>query len=130
MKEQLNLLHEPSRDEDSLYAIADDIAAWLPEEVEGYQCVLASYIPTLPPLVSMVLLSALTDAEVKLTRTELLQVIKQSLYAQDKRLAQAAAACLILCGSTVGKALLQEALQNHATMPHARLVQGMFELLG
>jgi hypothetical protein len=129
VKHYLDCLQKPASDDD-LYTIADKIAEWLSEASDDHQTALAAYLPELPTVSARTLLSAFGDAEVTLTSAALLGAIARFVYSEDGRLSQAAAACLLICGGETGKLLMREILQSPSGIPHARLVQGIVDLVG
>jgi hypothetical protein len=124
----LELQHAPENEND-LYETADAVAEWVVDSSEPEQTVLVTYLSNLPPQAAGTLLSAFADAEALLTSETLLRTVAGFLFSKDKRLAQAAAACLLVCGESFGKMLLQERMQTPEDIPHVRLVQGIVDLL-
>lgn len=129
VREQLDILCASSRDSDSLYETADALTEWLRESSTDYQATLASYLAQLSPSGARTLLSAFADAEIALTSVILLQAVAAFMHTEERRLAQVAATCLLICGGKVGKALVDEKLQTPPPVPHAELIQGIVNLL-
>ena len=128
VREQMHDLRQ-EESEDTLYEIADAIAEWAADASRFEQTAFAVYSRELPDRGVRILLSALADAEVRLTSETLLYTIASFLGSEDKRLAQAAAVCLLECGGAFGRALLQDKLKDPASLPHVQLIQGVMDLL-
>jgi hypothetical protein len=129
IKKQLDALGASSpQNSDKLYEIAEVITEWLRENPIDYQTTLAAYLPKLSTSGIRVLLSAFSDSEIDLESVTLLHAVAAFMLAEDKRLAQVAATCLLVCGGEMGKKLVDEKLQVPQTMPHAPLVQGIVNL--
>jgi hypothetical protein len=128
IKELLDALGASSQNSDKLYEIAEVITERLRENPIDYQTTLAAYLPKLSTSGIRVLLSAFSDSEIDLESVTLLHAVAAFMLAEDKRLAQVAATCLLVCGGEMGKKLVDEKLQVPQTMPHAPLVQGIVNL--
>lgn len=115
--------------EGTLYEIADTIAEWVADTSEDEQAAFAADLRELPTRGARILLSALADAEVRLTSETLLYTIASFLGSEDKRLAQSVAVCLLQCGGALGRALLRDRLKDPASLPHVQLIQGVMGLL-
>lgn len=126
-EQMLDLRQEKS--EDTLYEIADAVAEWVVDASGAEQTAFAVDLRELPSRGARILLSALADAEVRLTSETLLYTIASFLGSEDKRLAQAAAVCLLECGGALGGALLRDRLKDPATLPHVQLIRGVMDLL-
>jgi len=70
---------------------------------------------------------ALSDLEVELSDFSTLECIRQYLFSDDKRLAQAAASCLISCFKN-GKEMVRITLE--LDLPHKKLIEGILKLNG
>lgn len=128
VREQLrSLLQHESEGE--LYEIADSIANWVTEASGAEQAALAAELSELRSKDVRVLLSALADSEVQLRSERLLHTIAGFLDSDDKRLAQAAALCLLQCGGGLGGTLIRFRLDNPASLPHVELILGAINLL-
>ena len=122
-------LREPAQSEKEMYAAADAIVEWLAEGTQEQEAAIGDLIMNLPPTGRRILFSACADAELHLSYSPLLRTIARCISAHDKRLAQAATACLLLCGGAFGKSLLEESLRHAKAVPHAQLVRGIIALL-
>lgn len=129
VRKHLSDLHSSQEDENSLYEIADAIAEWIEDASEPEQTALAVPILDLPPRGACILVSAFADSEVLLASEVVLRTIASWVYSDDKRLAQAAAACLLECGGIFGQTLLQDRMKNSTAIPHAQLIQGIINFL-
>jgi hypothetical protein len=129
IRNQLTELSQASASEDDLYEIADAVAEWLANASDSEQAVLATYLQELPARSARILLSAFADGEVHLKGEQLLWTIASFLDSEDERLAQAAAVCLLECGSALGGRALLERMIEAESIPHAQLIQGIIEML-
>lgn len=129
VRAHLRELQHAAENENDLYETADAVAEWAVDSSEPEQIVLATYLSNLSPRAACTLFSAFADAEVSLKSETLLHTVADCLFSNDKRLAQASAACLLACGGAFGKMLLQERMQTPEDIPHVRLVQGIVDLL-
>lgn len=129
VRTRLTDLRQASASEEDLYEKADEVAEWATTASEAEQTAFAICLQELPPIGACILLSALADAEAKLTSEPLLWAIAGFLDSDDKRLAQATTACLLECGGAFGRALLQDRMKDSVHLPHVRLIQGIMDLL-
>lgn len=129
IRNQLTELSPASASEDDLYEIADAVADWVANASDAEQAVFAIYLQELSPRGARVLLSALADSEVHIRSEQLLWTIASFLDSEDKRLAQAAAVCLLDCGDALGSRILRERITRAESIPHAQLIQGIIDLL-
>ena len=129
VRAQLLELQHASENGNDLYETADVVAEWVVGSSELEQTGLATYLSDLSPKAACTLLSAFADAEALLKSETLLRTVANFVFSDDKRLAQAAAACLLACGESFGKTLLEERMQAPEDIPHVRLVQGIVDLL-
>lgn len=129
IRNQLTEISQASASEDNLYEMADAVTEWVVNTSDAEQAVLATYLQELSPRGARVLVSALADSEVHLQSEQLLWTITSFLDSEDKRLAQAAAVCLLECGGTLGRCILIERMKEAEFIPHAQLIQGIQELL-
>ena len=133
IKECLENLQNDKNDEDWLYENADQIAEWFTDSPDEYQKTIAAYVQQLfhssSPIGLRILLSAFCDAEVTINDETLLGIVAGFLKSTDKQLAQAAASCLLLCGKSLGRSILERSLMEDKDLPHANLIQGIIDEL-
>jgi hypothetical protein len=115
--------------EETSYKIADAIAEWVGDASGAEQTVFTTHVRELSPTGARILFAALSDAEVRIASEWLLHAIAEFLSSDDKRLAQAAAVCLLTSSSALGRTLVQQKLKDPTSLPHAQLIRGIMNLL-
>jgi hypothetical protein len=128
VQDALSRLADEELNERDLYCAAEPIVEWLEETSSSKESspALFSMLSFLGGRSLRVLLGSLADSGVQLRTALLVKRIAEYLFDNDKRLAQAAAACLINCCGAPGRSLVQRAVKQNP--PHAVLIAGIASL--
>ncbi|MEA5466150.1 hypothetical protein [Leptothoe sp. PORK10 BA2] len=128
VKECFDRISHFQEGENNLYETSSLIAEWLMDAPHEYQTFFAGYIQTIPSKSVRILIAALSDAEFSTDNSSLVASVSSFIKSTDKRLAQTAAAFLLICGGSLGKDFLFQVLATQE-LPHSQLVRGISKLL-
>jgi len=124
----IDTMQEDRTQESLLYEAAETILSWIQGNIESneFQMVLLSILQLLPPSGVRVLLASLADNVVHVKNPSLVKKIAEHLFSDNKRIAQAAALCLLKCADRAGSEILKTSIS--ANPPNAKLLAGILKM--
>lgn len=130
IQDALQILRQESGDDTELYAATDVIVEWVEDIISENKAApdILTVVSQLSERSIRILLASFADSELVFDNERpLAKGIEEYLFAEDARLAQSAAAFLVVCCGESGKRIIKNTIEK--SPPHAGLVAGMVDLI-